>query len=619
MENRQVLQRVAHKEMAHGEIHGKRTRELVDEITEEQFLKDLHLFMRMRDTPIERIPHLGFKQIDLFVMFKTVRDMGGYHLVTAQQLWKQVYNRLGGNPRSTSAATCTRRHYEKLLLPYECHKKCILMNALPQHQPKLLHDINFNKDDEDGQRPAKRKLLSAPLHQTPRNLQSEPRGNNFPLPLQYPHYYHPSHAVRPPYVSIPSSVLTSQSTPSPEPQFSFHPTHLNTTDRVKEPLEHLRDLAEQYKTSSGLAEPLNLSIKAQSQEADRNPASSFAPPSSGKNPKFLNKPSPLYTPHRPPVMRSDECETQDGEADVTSYSYPAKEGEEYVIDVTTSSGNTPEHTPTMRTDKGATAMAPKSSSPKRDFTIRPKEAREGNSEVRGLNLSNTLPSPPQDNGGKMEIQIPLAMFQSWLRLCGSSAMINGVKQLHTLPTLEGHSAQRNCSDTEVLPTNLSLHTDHQHWSLAAEDLRVRQKSVPSPPPTPQTTENHHHTSQNHFISYKPLTSCGILKSASSWDVYPVDQQDVNQSYGSKASNSWDAYKKETPTSHNRVKTVSSPLTVQRDITATKSHYEEPPRGEKDSSEMGPSSVLMVNSGSASLLHLTTEEVMKLKKIISSSL
>lgn len=33
--------------------------------------------------------------------------------VTAQQLWKQVYNTLGGNPRSTSAATCTRRHYER--------------------------------------------------------------------------------------------------------------------------------------------------------------------------------------------------------------------------------------------------------------------------------------------------------------------------------------------------------------------------------------------------------------------------------------------------------------------------------------------------------------------------
>lgn len=29
------------------------------------------------------------------------------------RLWKVVYNELGGCPGSTSAATCTRRHYER--------------------------------------------------------------------------------------------------------------------------------------------------------------------------------------------------------------------------------------------------------------------------------------------------------------------------------------------------------------------------------------------------------------------------------------------------------------------------------------------------------------------------
>lgn len=47
--------------MAHNEFK-ERPKELVEEITEEQFLKDLYLFMKKRDTPIERIPHLGFKQ-----------------------------------------------------------------------------------------------------------------------------------------------------------------------------------------------------------------------------------------------------------------------------------------------------------------------------------------------------------------------------------------------------------------------------------------------------------------------------------------------------------------------------------------------------------------------------
>lgn len=40
----------------------ERSSEPGDEMTEERFLKDLYLFMKQRDTPIERIPHLGFKQ-----------------------------------------------------------------------------------------------------------------------------------------------------------------------------------------------------------------------------------------------------------------------------------------------------------------------------------------------------------------------------------------------------------------------------------------------------------------------------------------------------------------------------------------------------------------------------
>ncbi len=48
--------------MAHREIREERTKEPVDDIAEKQFLKDLHLFMKKRDTPIERIPNLGFKQ-----------------------------------------------------------------------------------------------------------------------------------------------------------------------------------------------------------------------------------------------------------------------------------------------------------------------------------------------------------------------------------------------------------------------------------------------------------------------------------------------------------------------------------------------------------------------------
>ena len=100
--------------------------------------------MEERNTPIERPPMLGFKQsklnyntasislevalfqfnlnnynlsvfvaVDLHMFFQKVSDQGGYDGCVSKKAWKSVYDELGGNPQNTSAATCTRRHYEK--------------------------------------------------------------------------------------------------------------------------------------------------------------------------------------------------------------------------------------------------------------------------------------------------------------------------------------------------------------------------------------------------------------------------------------------------------------------------------------------------------------------------
>lgn len=48
--------------MEHTKLPEEETKNPTEDITEEQFLKDLYTFMKKRDTPIERIPNLGFKQ-----------------------------------------------------------------------------------------------------------------------------------------------------------------------------------------------------------------------------------------------------------------------------------------------------------------------------------------------------------------------------------------------------------------------------------------------------------------------------------------------------------------------------------------------------------------------------
>ncbi|KAM9809333.1 AT-rich interactive domain-containing protein 5B [Syngnathus typhle] len=103
---------------------------------EQAFLVELYKYMKKRDTPIERIPFLGFKQINLWTMFEAAQKLGGYELITVRRQWKHVYDELGGNPSSTSAATCTRRHYERLLLPYERHLKGEQDKPLPLAKPR---------------------------------------------------------------------------------------------------------------------------------------------------------------------------------------------------------------------------------------------------------------------------------------------------------------------------------------------------------------------------------------------------------------------------------------------------------------------------------------------------
>ena len=48
--------------MSFRETEDEMTVDPEEEMREETFLKDLYQFMTKRDSPIERIPHLGFKQ-----------------------------------------------------------------------------------------------------------------------------------------------------------------------------------------------------------------------------------------------------------------------------------------------------------------------------------------------------------------------------------------------------------------------------------------------------------------------------------------------------------------------------------------------------------------------------
>ncbi|XP_073322759.1 AT-rich interactive domain-containing protein 5A [Pagrus major] len=161
------------------------------QMEEKAFISSLHSFMKDRATPIERIPHLGFKQINLWRIYKAVEKLGGYDSVTARRLWKKVYDELGGSPGSTSAATCTRRHYEKLVLPFERHIKGEEDKPLPPSKPRKPYKRNLDGKVHKVERKRKRT-------QSDRELDSEILTQRSPeAACQSEAVIHPHHALWP--------------------------------------------------------------------------------------------------------------------------------------------------------------------------------------------------------------------------------------------------------------------------------------------------------------------------------------------------------------------------------------------------------------------------------------
>ncbi|XP_036918592.1 AT-rich interactive domain-containing protein 5B isoform X1 [Sturnira hondurensis] len=141
---------------------------------EQAFLVALYKYMKERKTPIERIPYLGFKQINLWTMFQAAQKLGGYETITARRQWKHIYDELGGNPGSTSAATCTRRHYERLILPYERFIKGEEDKPLPPIKPRKQE--NSSQENENKTKVSGTKRIK---HEMPKNKKEK---ENAPKP-----------------------------------------------------------------------------------------------------------------------------------------------------------------------------------------------------------------------------------------------------------------------------------------------------------------------------------------------------------------------------------------------------------------------------------------------------
>jgi len=85
------------------------------------FMHDLNKFMSEAGKPLSKIPIMGYKELDLFQLFKEVTSYGGFNEVVKNVgTWSKIWKRLGNfDPSITDSSFRLKKNYERYLLDYE--------------------------------------------------------------------------------------------------------------------------------------------------------------------------------------------------------------------------------------------------------------------------------------------------------------------------------------------------------------------------------------------------------------------------------------------------------------------------------------------------------------------
>ncbi|XP_075388373.1 AT-rich interactive domain-containing protein 4B isoform X4 [Tenrec ecaudatus] len=85
----------------------------------ENFLQQLYKFMEDRGTPINKRPVLGYRNLNLFKLFRLVHKLGGFDNIESGAVWKQVYQDLGVPVLNSAAGYNVKCAYKKYLYGFE--------------------------------------------------------------------------------------------------------------------------------------------------------------------------------------------------------------------------------------------------------------------------------------------------------------------------------------------------------------------------------------------------------------------------------------------------------------------------------------------------------------------
>ncbi|XP_059210011.1 LOW QUALITY PROTEIN: AT-rich interactive domain-containing protein 4A [Centropristis striata] len=102
------------------------------------FLQQLYKFMEDRGTPINKPPVLGYKDLNLFKLFRLVFVQGGCHKIESGTVWKQIYMDLGIPVLNSAASYNVKTAYKKYLYGFEeyCRSAAITFRTIHHNNPR---------------------------------------------------------------------------------------------------------------------------------------------------------------------------------------------------------------------------------------------------------------------------------------------------------------------------------------------------------------------------------------------------------------------------------------------------------------------------------------------------
>ncbi|XP_036397504.1 AT-rich interactive domain-containing protein 4A isoform X1 [Megalops cyprinoides] len=110
----------------------------LDPEEKDHFLQQLYKFMEDRGTPINKPPVLGYKDLNLFKLFRLVYHQGGCDNIESGAIWKQIYMDLGIPVLNSAASYNVKTAYRKYLYGFEeyCRSASIQFRTIHHNNPR---------------------------------------------------------------------------------------------------------------------------------------------------------------------------------------------------------------------------------------------------------------------------------------------------------------------------------------------------------------------------------------------------------------------------------------------------------------------------------------------------